>query len=273
LTAVDVAAPPTTRQSRFPSAHETADREAAGRIVLVTGAGGGVGHTVSLRWLDAGAQVVAVGRVGGSRGLDDLSAAWAERAGDDPAALARLVRFGADVTTQAGAEAMVAEAERAFAEPADTLLHLVGGFAQGRLDAPNAPETWRRLLALNLDSAFYCYRAVLAGFQERGSGWIVGIGSRAVLCPPAQMAAYAASKAGLVALTQSLSAEVRDAGIHVNLLLASTIDTPANRAAMGHTHADTWVRPDDIADATLYLCSERARAIHGATLEVFATAP
>jgi NAD(P)-dependent dehydrogenase (short-subunit alcohol dehydrogenase family) len=87
------------------------------------------------------------------------------------------------------------------------------------------------------------------------------------------MAAYAASKAALVALTQSLSAEVRDAGIHANLLVASTIDTPANRAVLGDTRADTWVRPDDIADATLYLCSERARAVHGATLEVYATVP
>jgi NAD(P)-dependent dehydrogenase (short-subunit alcohol dehydrogenase family) len=87
------------------------------------------------------------------------------------------------------------------------------------------------------------------------------------------MAAYTASKAGLLALTQSLSEEVKRDNIHVNLLLASTIDTPANRTAMGVAAAASWVTPSDIAQATLFLCSvSRGRALHGATLEVYATA-
>ena len=74
----------------------------------------------------------------------------------------------------------------------------------------------------------------------------------------------------LGALTSSLSAEVRNVGIHVNLIVASTIDTAANRKEMGEDKAASWVSPDDIADATMYLCSEKARSVHGATLEVFA---
>jgi 3-oxoacyl-[acyl-carrier protein] reductase len=73
-------------------------------------------------------------------------------------------------------------------------------------------------------------------------------------------------------LTSSLAAEVRAAGIHVNLIVASTIDTPANRKSMGEAAAANWVTPDDIADATMYLCSEQSRSVHGATLEVFANA-
>jgi NAD(P)-dependent dehydrogenase (short-subunit alcohol dehydrogenase family) len=69
-----------------------------------------------------------------------------------------------------------------------------------------------------------------------------------------------------------LSAEVRDTGIHVNLIVASTIDTAANRKAMGEAQAASWVSADDIADATMYLCSDNARSVHGATLEVFAKA-
>jgi NAD(P)-dependent dehydrogenase (short-subunit alcohol dehydrogenase family) len=176
----------------------------------------------------------------------------------------------ADVTTEQGAAHMVAQAEQAFGKPVDTLVHLVGGFAMGPLDAPDAPATWERLMALNLDSAFHCYRAVLPALRARGGGWIVGVASRAAVSPPARMAAYAASKAGVIALTQSLSAELRGAGIHVNVILPSTIDTPANRQEMGDDAAKNWVRADDIADATLYLCSEKARAIHGATLEIYA---
>jgi NAD(P)-dependent dehydrogenase (short-subunit alcohol dehydrogenase family) len=160
----------------------------------------------------------------------------------------------------------------AFGKPADTLLHLVGGFAMGPLDSKDAVETWDRMITLNLTSAFQCYRAMLPGLRAQGGGWIVGLGSRAARDAGANLAAYAASKAGLAALTQSLSAEVRGIDIHVNLILASTIDTPANRRAMGEEHAGDWVTPDDIAEATLYLCSERARAVHGATLELYAKA-
>jgi NAD(P)-dependent dehydrogenase (short-subunit alcohol dehydrogenase family) len=113
---------------------------------------------------------------------------------------------------------------------------------------------------------------MLQPLRARGGGWIVGLSSRVTNNPGARISAYAASKAGLAALTSSLSAEVRGAGIHVNLIVASTIDTEANRKAMGAAKASDWVRPDDIADATMYLCSDKARAVHGATLEVFANA-
>jgi NAD(P)-dependent dehydrogenase (short-subunit alcohol dehydrogenase family) len=236
----------------------------AGRTVVITGGAGGVGRTVSQRWLEAGASVLVVDHAQAT--LDQLKTALPSQITD------RLATFATDVTTEAGAAQMVVEATKAFGSPPDTLLHLVGGFAMGSLEAPDAGQIWDRMLALNLTAPFQCYRAMLPAFRARGGGWIVGLGSRAALQPEAKVAAYAASKAGLIALTQSLSAEVRSAGIHVNLILASTIDTPANRRAMGVEHAPDWVTPDDIADATFYLCSEQARAVYGATLEVYANA-
>ena len=240
------------------------------RVVIITGGGGGVGRTVSLRWLAEGASVLAVDAMQPS--LDALRAAWQEAAPSSPAEPERLAGFVGDVTTEEGAARMVAEAERVFGRPADTLLHLVGGFAMGRVDAPDAAATWEKMVALNLHAPFHCYRAMLPALRARGGGWIVGIGSRTAVTPPAKMAAYAASKAGLLALTQSLSAEVRAENIHVNVILASTIDTPANRREMGDEAAKNWVTPDDIADATLFLCSPGARSVYGATLEVYANA-
>jgi NAD(P)-dependent dehydrogenase (short-subunit alcohol dehydrogenase family) len=111
---------------------------------------------------------------------------------------------------------------------------------------------------------------MLPALRANGGGWIVGLSSKAANNPGPRISAYAASKAALGALTTSLSAEVRSAGIHVNLIVASTIDTEANRQAMGADRARDWVTPDDIADATMYLCSTRARSVHGATLETFA---
>ncbi len=240
------------------------NKDKTGRVVIITGGAGGAGHTVTQRWLEAGASVLVADHT--QSALDQLRDALPQELTEGLATLA------GDVTTETGAAQMAAEAAKVFGKPADTLIHLVGGFAMGSLDAPDASQTWERMMALNLTAPFQCCRAVLPGMKAQGSGWIVGLGARAASSPSANLAAYAASKAGLLALTQSLSAEVRGLGIHVNLILASTIDTPANRKAMGTEHTADWVTPNDIAEATLYLCSEQARAVHGATLELYANA-
>ncbi len=244
-----------------------------GRVAIITGGAGGVGRTVTMRWLQAGASVLVASHA--APALTEIQAAWASAAAGQSGAAERLATVAADVATAEGAAHMVATAQQAFGKSADTLMHLVGGFAMGPLDAPDAPATWEKMMTLNLTSAFHCYRAVLPALRARGGGWIVGLGSRAAVQPPARMAAYAASKAGLTALTQSLAAEVRGENIHVNLILASTIDTPANRKSIGDGGAEGWVRPDDIADATLYLgdvLGMGLRAVHGATLEIYAKA-
>jgi NAD(P)-dependent dehydrogenase (short-subunit alcohol dehydrogenase family) len=239
--------------------------DATGRIVIITGGAGGVGSTVSRRWLEAGASVLVVDHRQAT--LD----AWLSESAQKAWA-GRVATLATDVTTEAGATAMVHEARSSFGNPADTLIHLVGGFAAAAVEDDNAARVWDSMIAVNLTSAFQCYRAMLPALRERNGGWIVGLSSRVASNPGPRISAYAASKAALGALTSSLSAEVRTAGIHVNLIVASTIDTPANRKAMSEAQAASWVSPDDIADATMYLCSDKSRSVHGATLEVFANA-
>jgi NAD(P)-dependent dehydrogenase (short-subunit alcohol dehydrogenase family) len=159
-------------------------------------------------------------------------------------------------------------AECTLGDP-DTLIHLVGGFTMGSVLAENAVDDLQRMWTLNVITSMNCFRAVIPGFRQRGKGWIVGMGSKAVNAPGAQVGAYAASKAALVALAQSTADEFRSEGIHVNLLMPATIDTPANRADMGDSSAAKWVRPEDVASATLFLCSDQAHSIHGATLEMY----
>src|SRR5580700_6182936 len=128
------------------------DREMTGRAVIVTGGAGGVGRTVSLRWLEAGASVLVADY--SQAALDQLREALPREVTD------RVVTVAADLTTEAGATHAVAEAAKAFGRPADTLIHLVGGFAMGPLEAPDAARTWDRMMAVNLTSAFQCYRAI-----------------------------------------------------------------------------------------------------------------
>jgi NAD(P)-dependent dehydrogenase (short-subunit alcohol dehydrogenase family) len=239
--------------------------DASARVIIVTGGAGGVGQTVSKRWLDAGASVLVVDH------RQDTIDEWLSEF-SHPSWAGRLATLATDVTTEAGANAMIERASTAFGKSADTLIHLVGGFAAARVEDENAARTWERMIAVNLTSTFQCYRAMLPALRARKGGWIVGLSSRAASSPGPGISAYAASKAALGALTSSLSAEVRAAGIHVNLIVASTIDTPANRKSMGEADAARWVTPDDIADATMYLCSDQSRSVHGATLEVFANA-
>ena len=239
--------------------------DATGRIVIITGGAGGVGSIISKRWLEAGASVLVVDHRQDT--IDRwLAEFWTQTW------IGRVAAMATDVTTDWGAKAMVDRAPTSFGKPPDTLIHLVGGFASAAVEDESAARTWESMIAANLTSAFQCYRAILPALRERKGGWIVGLSSRVANNPGARISAYAASKAALGALTSSLSAEVRGAGIHVNLIVASTIDTPANRKAMGEEKAANWVSPDDIADATMYLCSDQARSVHGATLEVFANA-
>lgn len=240
-------------------------RDFSGRFVVITGGAGGVGQTVTRRWLDSGASVLVVDHR--QSALDQ----WLSESRHDSWD-GRVATFATDVITEAGARAMVTRATGAFGRVPDTLIHLVGGFAAAAVEDDNAAGTWNTMFALNLTSAFQCYRAMLPALRSRGGGWIVGLSSKAASVPVARISAYAASKAALGAFSSSVSAEVRAAGIHVNLIVASTIDTPANRQSMGEANASSWVSPDDIADATMFLCSDDARSVHGATLEVFANA-
>jgi NAD(P)-dependent dehydrogenase (short-subunit alcohol dehydrogenase family) len=123
---------------------------------------------------------------------------------------------------------------------------------------------------MNLRTTVVCCKAVLPAMLERGVGRIINIGAGAAAGRAAAgMGAYAASKAGVQRLTESLSEEVKDRGITVNAILPGTIDTPRNRADMPDADFSRWVAPDEIAEVILFLASNAARAVTGASIPVF----
>jgi NAD(P)-dependent dehydrogenase (short-subunit alcohol dehydrogenase family) len=97
----------------------------------------------------------------------------------------------------------------------------------------------------------------------------VVVGSKAGLAPPAGLAAYAASKAALHAVVSAVAEETRMAGITVNALLPSVIDTPVNRRTMMDADATRWVKPEGIASLALWLCSDSAADVNGALVPVY----
>ena len=174
---------------------------------------------------------------------------------------ARLVE--ADVSDEAGA-ARAVEA----AGDVEVLVNGVGGFAGGTPVDATGLDVWDRLYRMNVRTAAACARAALPRMRARRRGVIVNVASQAAFAPPAGLAAYAASKAGVVALTRALQEEVAREGIRVHAVVPSTIDTPANRAAMPDADRSSWTPPASIAGVVLWLASDAASTVRGALVPV-----
>ena len=112
-------------------------------------------------------------------------------------------------------------------------------------------------------------QAVVPAMLERGRGKIVHVSARAGLKGGAKAAAYSASKSAVLRLVESMAAELRHSGIHVNCVLPGTIDTPQNRESMPRADHNRWVAPAAIADVYLFLASEAARGVNGAAIPVY----
>lgn len=156
--------------------------------------------------------------------------------------------------------------------PLDALVHLVGGFAGGSGVAETSDETWDNMMDVNLRTAFCCIRAALKPMQAAGRGRIVAVGTRMAVEPSPNFAAYAVSKAALVALIKNVAAEGQKFGVNANVILPSTIDTPANRAAIPKADFSRWVKPESIAKLLVFLVSDAAADTSGAVIPIYGRA-
>ena len=222
------------------------------RIVVVTGAKGGLGSFVTEAFLAAGDTVAGISK--------SIAAGDFEHE--------RFVAVPADLTGPDGANAAVDEIMRRFGR-IDVLAHVMGGFAGGKPVHETDDATWRRMMDLNLNAAFHMFRAVAPHMRRAARGRIIAIGGRAAVEPGANIAAYSASKAALVALVASVAGENKDLGITVNVLLPGTMDTAANRAADPGADFSKWVPPGKVAALALWLASEEASAVTGAAIPVY----
>jgi NAD(P)-dependent dehydrogenase (short-subunit alcohol dehydrogenase family) len=227
----------------------------ATRSVIVTGGTGGLGQAVVAAFLAGGDRVLVPWIVARERDALSAHAKAAVEAG-------RLILIESDVADAVGADAIVVRA----GDPS-VLVNGVGGFAAGAHHETDL-EVWDRMYRLNVRAAAAATRAALPGMLARGRGAIVNVAANAALDPPAGIGAYVASKAALVALTRSLAREVAGRGVRVNAVLPTTIDTPANRAAMPDADFSQWARPESIAAIIHWLASDAAAAVRGALVPV-----
>ena len=224
------------------------------KIVMITGANGNLGRAVARAFENRGAQLVLIDQRHSDRGA---------ALGSAPEALV----LTADLLDQEQVDRAVEATLQRFGR-VDVLCHLAGGFHMGEAVHEISLPRFDFVFNLNVRSVVHIAKAVVPSFLQQGSGKIVNVGAFAASKGIAQMGAYTASKAAVARLTESMSAELRERGVNVNCVLPTTLDTPENRQAMPDVDPARWVALDDLACVILFLASDDARAVHGASLPV-----
>jgi 3-oxoacyl-[acyl-carrier protein] reductase len=226
--------------------------------VLLTGVGaeGQVGEVVASAFANLGASLILVDR------RADKAQARAEALARDGR---RALGYGCDLTDAQSVAALAGAVQREHGGALHALVHMAGGFAVSGAVAESDEDVWDRQLAINLKTAYLASRAFLPMLRQ-GRGSMVFFASPAALpgATGARVSAYAAAKAGLIALVKAIAAEEREHGVRANALAPNAIRTATNVRAMG---ADArYVEREQVADAVVYLCSPQASAVSGAVV-------
>jgi NAD(P)-dependent dehydrogenase (short-subunit alcohol dehydrogenase family) len=225
----------------------------AGRTALVTGGGSGIGLAVARALLGEGARVAITGR-----DEDKLRrAAGALGAGD------ALIYHAADVTDPEQVQALVRDVSARLGR-IDILVNNAGANLKERTFRDLTPQTWRRMLAANLDGAFYCCHAVLPQMAERKDGLIINVNSiSGKRAHPLGGVAYVAAKFGLRGLAMGLAAEEKASGIRVSSIYPGEVDTPileVRPQPVSDEHRRGILQPEDVAAAVLFIATLPPRA-------------
>jgi NAD(P)-dependent dehydrogenase (short-subunit alcohol dehydrogenase family) len=238
--------------------------ELTGKSGIVTGAGRGIGREIADAFVAAGARVA----------IFDLDGATARQAAEELGNEA--LGLEVDVTDAEAVEAAVAEVTDAYGR-LDFLVNNAGI----RHVAPIAEEKvedWRRTIDVNLTGTFICSQMAIRQMQRTGGGKILNLASMAGELALGERAAYNASKAAIVALTKSIAVEYGEAGINCNAIAPGVIETPLSahyfedesmvKVLRENSPLGRWGQPGEVAAPAVFLCSDAASFVHGATLFV-----
>ncbi|MDH7512356.1 MAG: SDR family NAD(P)-dependent oxidoreductase [Clostridiales bacterium] len=242
-------------------------RELEGRAAIVTGAGRGIGRAVALKLAEAGASVAVA----------DIELASARQTA---AILGRKKAPSLAVAVDVSEEASVAALARAVVDAfgrVDILVNNAGVMFRTRISRIPIGE-WENTLRINLTGPFLCIKAVLPWMKKSLYGRIVNVSSSAGRSVSTLGGAhYTASKAGLLGLTRAAAKEVAGYGITVNAVCPGLIDTKMARATTTSDELRGFIRsfpvkrlgrPEEIGDLVVFLCSEKAAYITGASIDI-----
>ncbi len=248
----------------------------ANRLALITGGGRGIGRAIAHEFAREGAQLILAART--REQVEEVST----EVGGETKPLALVC----DVSDLSSVERMFADTVAAFGHGPDILVNNAGIAESAPLHKTDN-ELWNRILAVNLSGSFYCLRAALPAMLERGWGRVINIASIAGKTGAPYIAAYSASKHGVLGLTRSAALEYAAKGITVNAICPGYVDTEMTSGAIENITAKTGrpaaealaaikrmspqnrlVTSEEVAALALLLASEEGRAINGQAINV-----
>ncbi len=250
----------------------------ANRIALITGGGRGIGRAIALVFATEGAQVAVAART-----REQVEQVKQEISSSFPT---RAVALACDVSDLASVEEAFAKVKEAFGRGPDIMVNNAG-IAESAPITKTTDDLWHRHLAINLSGAFYCTRAAMPEMLERGWGRIINIASIAGKTGAPYIAAYSASKHGLLGLTRSVALEVATKGITANAICPGYVDTDMTTRGIenitkktGRSAAEAMdsirkmspqnrlVTSEEVAALALLLASDEGRGINGQAINV-----
>ena len=226
------------------------------RIVLVTGGTGALGRAITSAFIESNATVISSYVV--DREIESLK--------KDSKPMLQLVK--ADVSKEDEVEKLVSDILVKYGR-IHIVVNVVGGYLGGKSVWELDEKIWDKMMTINLKTAFLVSKHVVPQMISSKDGKIVHISSKTALKSSGYDSAYAASKSGLIRLVESLSEETKESNINVNCIMPNAIDTEANRTAMPTADFTKWVKPEDLANVILFLCSDEAKVITGAAVPTY----
>ena len=229
------------------------------RVVVITGATGGLGRVVSQAFAQAGARLALVGT--NPEKLRELEQEL--QVSPD-----RVLSWVGNLI-QPGAPAELREAVLAKFGRVDILLHLVGGWIGGKPLVLATSEDMSSMLEQHVWTTFYLVQAFVPDLVKNGWGRVIVVSSPIVSSTPANSAPYTIGKSGEEALILTLAEELKYTGVTANILRVKTIDVRHERDTSPTPKNASWTTPEEIVAAIDYLCSDEARAVNGARLPLY----
>lgn len=233
--------------------------ELKGKVIVLTGAGGGLGKGVAKKLAEAGACLALV-----ERNPDSLADCIQALGGDTEC----YKGFPADLSKEEEVETALNHIIDQFTE-IDGVVHTIGGFAMGDPVHATKMDVFDKMMTLNT-RILYLVAGIFANYfvENNRTGSITAVLARSGKKGAKNQAAYVASKAAATRIVESMALELREQGIRVNGISPSIIDTPANRDDMSSADFSKWVTPSQIGDLMVFLQSNASEAINGANIEI-----
>ena len=229
------------------------------KVAIITGATGGLGTVVTKHLYSEGCKLVL--QYQSDKKLSQIP----QEILDDTS---NVITVQADVTQEDQVAHIFNSAIEKFSDVA-ILCNAVGGYMDTKPFTDLTLDEWNEMMDRNLTACFLTCREAIRRMKDKNYGRIINISAKPGIYPEAERGAYGVAKSGVAFLSRILGSEYKKSGITINAIAPSIIKTPANESWGDPEDMKNWVTPEQLADTIVFLCSDAAKSVNGAVIEVY----